>query len=166
MSRAHIGLGSNLGDPPAQIRVALEALERFGTVTARSSLYATPPVGPPQPSYVNAAATLETELAPEALLAMLKRLESELGRVQSPRWGPRFIDLDLLLYDDRILQSTLLTLPHPELHRRGFVLVPLVEIAGNALHPALGQTIAQLLTALSPREVAAIRRLDNPPATR
>jgi 2-amino-4-hydroxy-6-hydroxymethyldihydropteridine diphosphokinase len=165
MSRAQIGLGSNLGDPSAQIEAALTALERFGQIVARSGLYLTPPIGPPQPSYVNAAATLETSLLPEPLLAGLKGLEQELGRTVSPRWGPRFIDLDLLLYGDLQLQTPLLTVPHPELHRRGFVLVPLAEIAGAARHPVLGQTIAELAQTLSPREIAAIRRLDKRPAS-
>jgi len=166
VSRAQLGLGSNLGDPSAQIETALTALSRLGRVTARSSLYLTPPVGPPQPAYVNAAATLETTLVPEALLLALKDLERELGRTESPRWGPRFIDFDLLLYDGLTLQTPMLTLPHPELHRRGFVLVPLAEIAGDARHPVLGRTISELLEELAPREIAAIRRLDNAPSSR
>jgi 2-amino-4-hydroxy-6-hydroxymethyldihydropteridine diphosphokinase len=166
VSRAQIGLGSNLGDPAAQVETAITALNRLGTVTARSALYLTPPVGPPQPSYVNAAATLETALPPEALLRALKELERELGRTESPRWGPRFIDFDLLLYDDLTFTTPTLTLPHPELQGRAFVLVPIAEIAAEISHPILGRTIAELLHQLAPREVVVIRRLDNPSAPR
>jgi 2-amino-4-hydroxy-6-hydroxymethyldihydropteridine diphosphokinase len=131
-------------------------------VLARSGLYRTPALGPPQPEYLNAAATLETTLEPEGLLEGLKALEVELGRAPlQRRWGPRLIDLDLLFVDDRVLSTPRLTLPHPEVQLRSFVLVPLVEIAPRWRHPLLGRTIAELRDARPATELAAIRRLDS-----
>jgi len=160
--RAYLALGSNLGDSRAVIASAFGALESFGTVAARSSLYRTPPLGPPQPWYLNAAAALDTPLEPEALLLALKELEKKLGRGSGERWGPRLIDLDLLLVDDLILETDRLTLPHPELQARPFVLVPLAEIAPDLLHPKLGRTMASLRDALAAADLAAIERMDSP----
>jgi 2-amino-4-hydroxy-6-hydroxymethyldihydropteridine diphosphokinase len=161
MSRTYLALGSNLGDPRAMIERALAGLAKVGTVRARSGLYRTPPLGPPQPWYLNAAAGLDTELAPRPLLSALKSLETELGREPGERWGPRLIDLDLLLYGDRVLETEGLTLPHPELAARPFVLVPLAEIAPDLVHPTLGVTIAALRDRRPAAELAAIERLDS-----
>ena len=161
MNAAHLALGSNLGDSPAAIGRALSsALAELGTVVARSALYRTPPLGPPQPDYVNAAAALETALAPEQLLPALKAIERALGRTPGPRWGPRLIDLDLLLCGERVVKLPGLTLPHPELHKRAFVLVPLCEIAPDLRHPLLGRPERAIGDALTAAERAAIVRLD------
>jgi 2-amino-4-hydroxy-6-hydroxymethyldihydropteridine diphosphokinase len=123
-------------------------------------------MGPPQPWYLNAAAAIDTSLEPEPLLLALKLLEQELGRGPGKRWGPRLIDLDLLLVEGLILETDRLELPHPELHVRPFVLVPLAEIAPDARHPVLGRTIGALRDGLSAEDLAAIERLDSAPAGR
>jgi 2-amino-4-hydroxy-6-hydroxymethyldihydropteridine diphosphokinase len=126
---ARIGLGSNVGDPVANVEAALAALGTLGTVSARSALYATPPWGvADQAAFVNAAALLETALSPRELLSGLKSLEAELGRVETYRWGPRAIDLDILAYDDLRIDEPDLIVPHPRLGERAFALVPLAEI--------------------------------------
>ncbi len=129
MALARIGIGSNVGDTTANVGRALDALDRLGTVTATSSLYRTAPWGVvAQATFVNAAAHLETDLEPLALLAGLKSLEAELGRVRTTRWGPRVIDLDILAYDDVVLDEPSLVIPHPRLFERAFALAPLAEI--------------------------------------
>ncbi|HEX5274222.1 MAG TPA: 2-amino-4-hydroxy-6-hydroxymethyldihydropteridine diphosphokinase [Candidatus Rubrimentiphilum sp.] len=143
MARAGIGLGSNLGDPAANVRAAIDALSEVGTITSRSQLYRTKPWGrTDQPDFCNAAAIVETRLGPRELLEQLKALEVRLGRTPSERWGPRAIDFDILFYDDVSLNEPGLQLPHPRLLERAFVLVPLAEIderfaaAAEALPPA------------------------------
>ncbi len=160
MSRAYIGLGSNLGDRAALLASALVRLRSLGTVIAASALYETAPWGKvDQPHFLNAACVLETGLEPRALLAELGRIERELGRdrAREERWGPRAIDLDLLLYDERVVREGGLALPHPGLHERPFALVPLAEIAPEARHPLLQRQVGELA-----REVggAGVRRLD------
>lgn len=154
-----IGLGSNLGDRAAHLQSALQQLATVPQIriVAASSLRDTKPAGGPsqQSTYLNAAATLETSLSPPHLLAELQRIETELGRIRSERWGPRTIDLDLLLYDQLELESPELTLPHPRISFRRFVLEPAAEIAGEMVHPINSWTIAKLLTHLrsTPREI-------------
>jgi 2-amino-4-hydroxy-6-hydroxymethyldihydropteridine diphosphokinase len=130
MPRAQIGIGANLGDAQATVRAAIASLGGLGRVSAVSSLFRTPAWGvTDQPDFINAAATLETELAPHALLAGLKAIEAEIGRVPTFRWGPRAIDLDILDYDGVRLDEPGLTIPHARLHERAFALVPLAQIA-------------------------------------
>jgi 2-amino-4-hydroxy-6-hydroxymethyldihydropteridine diphosphokinase len=113
-------------------------------VLCQSHWYETLPVGPPQPNYLNGCAILEVNLSPLALLHVLFEIEARFGRVRAQHWGPRSLDLDLLLYDQTILQSPELVLPHPRLHERGFVLVPLAEIAPDWVEPVRQQSICQL----------------------
>ena len=149
---AAIALGSNLsshfGDRAANLHEALRQLEALGHVTAVSSFHDTDPVGyEDQPQFLNAAALLETELPPLDLLHALLAIEHAMGRDRStaPPKGPRIIDLDLLLFGDVVLQTPELTLPHPAMHERCFVLAPLVEIAPKMQHPTLHQSVAELL---------------------
>jgi len=133
VSTAFIGLGANLGDRSATLSAALDRLDRVEgiRVVTRSSFHETAPVGGPagQPMYLNAAAKLETTLEPHALLSVLQQIELEFGRQRLERWGPRTLDLDLLLYDSLVIETPELTLPHPLMHERPFVLAPLAEIA-------------------------------------
>ncbi len=152
--KAFIGLGSNLGDREASLRQALEQLAQApDTVVVRaSSLYDTEPVGvEDQPHFLNAVAQLETQLTPRQLLWNLMLIERRLGRVRTQRWGPRTIDLDLLVYEDAIIEDDDFQLPHPELAKRSFVLVPLVELEPMLTHPVTGETMLALLQRLGAR---------------
>ena len=149
MAKVYLGLGSNLGDRAANLRAAVGALAGLGQVIALSRVYETAPLYVlDQPAFLNMAAAVDCALSPPDLLAQLKRMEESLGRVASRRYGPRLIDLDILLYDDRIIDSPLLTVPHPRLAERRFALAPLADIAAAIIHPLAGATIAQLLAAL------------------
>jgi 2-amino-4-hydroxy-6-hydroxymethyldihydropteridine diphosphokinase len=150
--RAYVGLGANLGDREATIRRAIELLERSAgvRVVAVSTLRETDPWGPvEQPPYLNGAAALETELGARELLALLLEVERRLGRARGTerRWGPRTIDLDLLLYGDAVLEEPGLRVPHPRLHERRFALEPLAELAPGAVVPGRG-TVRELLASL------------------
>ena len=149
MSRPSVflGLGSNLGDRECHIETALARLERRGfRLTARSSLYLTEPVGgPPQGWFLNAAAQGETDLSPAALLETCLATEREAGRVRGEPNGPRCLDVDILLYGDLVLHQNGLRLPHPRLHERRFVLVPLLELAPEVRHPVLGLSVSELV---------------------
>lgn len=145
---AYVALGSNLDDPIEQVIVAFEALSALpGTrVTARSTLYGSRPMGPAdQPDYVNAVAGLDTTLDPHGLLDQLQAIEDRAGRDRSgPRWGPRTLDLDLLLYGDTRCEDERMTLPHPGITERAFVLVPLAEIAPELVLPGEDRPVAHL----------------------
>ncbi|HUV96823.1 MAG TPA: 2-amino-4-hydroxy-6-hydroxymethyldihydropteridine diphosphokinase [Acidobacteriaceae bacterium] len=151
---AYIALGSNLGDRERTLRSAIAALRQLGTVEATSSFYETAPVGiVEQPDFLNAVVALRTALSPQELMAALLRVEQQQGRDRStsvPK-GPRTLDLDLLSYGDVVMETPTLTLPHPSLAERRFVLVPLTEIAPQWRHPLSGKTAAILLSELSQR---------------
>ena len=147
MAIAYIGIGSNLGDRHDNCRRAIELLKKSGLIVSKqSSMYETEPWGLiDQPAFVNMAIEIETELDPQGLLTLLKRIEKEMGRQETARWGPRIIDLDILIYDEIVLQNDALTIPHPLMHEREFVLGPLSEIAKDLLHPVLKKKISDLL---------------------
>jgi len=149
---AAIALGSNLGDREGNLREAVQRMGALGRVAAVSGFYDTEPVGYlDQPRFLNAAVLLETELLPVELLHGLLGVEQEMGRdrANAPPKGPRVIDLDLLLYGELVMQSAELTVPHPAMHERAFVLAPLAEIAVGMLHPVLHRSIGELLALLS-----------------
>lgn len=155
---AYVGLGSNLDDPPARLRHALHACARLPAtrVVRVSRLFSTPPWGRlDQPAFVNAAAELETGLDAERLLSGLQGIEREAGRTRIERWGPRVIDLDLLLYDARQIDRPGLRVPHPHLHERAFVLLPLADLVPARLVPGRGQ-VARLLAAVDCSGIQAL----------
>ncbi|MGB3296496.1 MAG: 2-amino-4-hydroxy-6-hydroxymethyldihydropteridine diphosphokinase [Phormidesmis sp.] len=156
--RAAIALGGNLGNSQRILSEAMAAIdcEAGITVIARSPFYKTAPVGPPQPDYINACVMVETVLTPRSLLHRLLAIETRFGRIRQERWGARSLDLDLLLFGDQIIDLPGLTVPHPRLHERPFVLVPLRDIAPDWSHPIFGKTIAQLL---EPLPVAGVKSL-------
>jgi 2-amino-4-hydroxy-6-hydroxymethyldihydropteridine diphosphokinase len=156
--RAFVGLGSNLDDPARQLRRALDALAALPDTTlhASSRFYRSPPWGPiAQPDFVNAVAALDTGLAPPALMEALLGIEREAGRQRRERWGPRVLDLDLLLYDGLEWASDTLQLPHPRMHERPFVLLPLAELAPDLELPGLG-SLRQLIQSVDRSSVEAI----------
>jgi 2-amino-4-hydroxy-6-hydroxymethyldihydropteridine diphosphokinase len=158
MATVYLGLGANVGNREANLRMALRGLTRMAHVEAVSSLYETDPIGSvPQPAFYNAACRIETGLEPKSLLRFLKSLEHEIGRRPGgPAGGPRPIDLDILLYEDRVLESEELTVPHRRLSERAFALVPLAEIAPDVRHPTREETIAELAGAV---ERGGVRRI-------
>ncbi len=162
--RAYIGIGSNLDDPPAQVRAALQALAALpeSQLSACSPLYRSAPVGGPpgQPDYLNAVAALDTRLSADQLLRALQAIEAAQGRVRELRWGPRTLDLDLLLYADLVRDDAWLTLPHPRLQERAFVLYPLHDIAPGLELPG-GGMLSKLLLKCPPQ---GLERLDSPAA--
>ncbi|MEN2981640.1 MAG: 2-amino-4-hydroxy-6-hydroxymethyldihydropteridine diphosphokinase [Thermus sp.] len=152
---AYVALGGNLGDRAAYLLQALSRLSRLPEtrLLRLSPVYETDPVGPPQPPYLNLVAELDTRLPPRALLEALLGIEQALGRVRREPWGPRTVDLDLLLYGNLVLKEEGLEVPHPRLHQRAFVLVPLCDLVPQGRHPVLGRTFAELLAALDPSGV-------------
>lgn len=145
-----IALGSNLGDSRATVEAALKNLDGTLDITlvTQSSWYQTAAVGPPQPDFINGCAVLQVKIAPQLMLETLLHIEAQFGRVRRERWGPRSLDLDLLLYDDLILDTPALQIPHLRMRDRAFVLVPLAEIAPNWIEPVSGKAIAELVQAV------------------
>lgn len=147
---AYIALGSNLHNPEKQVCDAAQAIQRLPSTEfiTQSSLYKTPPLGPHnQPDYINQVIAIKTALSADELLDALLTLEKTMGRVRDVRWGPRIIDCDIILFGDHVIQSDHLTVPHPEMKNRTFVLRPLAEIAPDLVLPS-GETVQQLLDAL------------------
>lgn len=159
---AYVGVGSNLEEPLRQCRLAVQNLETLnGTRILRtSSFYRTEPVGVrEQAPFVNAVAEIRTELSARTLLVALKAIEQVMGRRESLRWGPRVIDLDILLYGQDLVEEEDLVIPHPEFHKRRFVLAPLCEISSYVIHPAFGITMQGLLTRLGEDDVGDVVKI-------
>lgn len=154
MHEVSLGLGSNLGDRLKHLEDAIAALNEIGAVGEKSKIYETEPWGEEdQPIFLNACISFKTQLSPEELLESVKKIEQNLGRVESYRWGPRAIDIDILFFDNQVVNTQRLTIPHPGLPERAFVLVPLTEISAKIVHPVLNQTVEQLLDAIDARGV-------------
>ena len=145
---AYIGIGSNLGTPEKNCTKAIEKISNTKDIKiiSKSSFYQTEPIGGVQQGwFINSAIGIETDLSPENLLSVLLNLELAMGRIRKEQWGPRLIDLDLLFYGNLVLENKSLTLPHPEIQNRKFILIPMSEIAENLIHPTLKKTIKTLL---------------------
>ena len=156
---AYLSLGSNIGDREAQLREAAGRLAELGQVRLVSSYYETEPVEfTEQPWFLNAALALETDLLPHELMSSILGIEREMGRERRQKKGPRTIDIDILLFGDEIVNSSELSIPHPAMHERRFVLVPLAEIGPEMRHPVLKKTVRELIEALPEGQV--VRRLD------
>jgi len=160
----YLGLGTNLGDREGNLRTALEELDSLPTMERgrTSSIYETAPVGvTEQPDFLNLVVSVRTPLSPHELLDVLQRVENKMGRVRTVRWGPRVIDLDLLLYGESVVETPELTVPHPRLQERSFVLMPLAEIAPAVVLPGGTETVEKLLEKLlaKPGETGNIRRM-------
>lgn len=150
----YIALGTNIGDRIENLRAAIRSLPPHFERVRPSRIFETPPWGyADQPAFLNMAVHARTDLSPAESLARLKQAEVELGREQTFRWGPRLIDLDILFYDDLVLDSPPLVIPHPRLHERAFVLVPLADIAPGLIHPVLGKTVRGLLAEVDASEI-------------
>ncbi|MBT3315572.1 MAG: 2-amino-4-hydroxy-6-hydroxymethyldihydropteridine diphosphokinase [Anaerolineae bacterium] len=156
MSLIYIALGTNLGDRAENLRAAIDSLAPELRVTRESTIYETPPWGyTEQAHFLNMVIEAETSLEPRTLLDFLKKREADLGRVKLFRNGPRLIDLDILFYDDLVLEEENLTIPHPRLHERAFVLVPLADLAPEFEHPLLKKNIASLLKDVDCNEITS-----------
>ncbi|MDV2999727.1 MAG: 2-amino-4-hydroxy-6-hydroxymethyldihydropteridine pyrophosphokinase [Chroococcopsis gigantea SAG 12.99] len=142
-----IALGSNLGDSEAILNETIAQLDRTEgiEVVSHSSWYDTAPIGPPQPNYLNGCAILGVTLSPAELLRTLLEVEKQFGRIRNIRWGPRTLDLDIIFYDNLILQTPTLEIPHPRFRERSFVLIPLAEIAPDWIDPVTGKQVSQLV---------------------
>jgi len=155
----YLSLGSNIGDRAANLNTAIARLEEIGQVVAVSSFYETEPVGPvAQPWFLNCAVKLDTEKMPKQLLAAILSLEQRMGRKRMQQKGPRTIDIDILLFGNSIVDTPNLTIPHPALHQRRFVLEPLSEIAADVRHPVFKRTVRELRGALPAGQAVRVSR--------
>ena len=147
--RVYIGIGSNLGDRKANTHAAIDRVSKLTAtrIVRASSLYESEPLGDAKTWFVNSVIEIETEFPPDELLKRLKAIEKAMGRkrVKGKRWGSRVIDLDILLCDQEVVEKRTLKIPHPEMHKRRFVLLPLAELAPHVVHPHLGQSVSALL---------------------
>lgn len=167
-ANVYVGLGSNEGDRERHLVTALEALSRIdaAAVLRCSSLFDSAAVGPPQPRYLNAVVALDCGLPPQRLLTILQRIELDLGRRrEGVRWGPRSIDLDILVWEGEVIADANLQVPHLELHKRRFALEPLVELAPDLRHPVLGVSMKELLARLDPQDVRRLSATQWPEAS-
>jgi 2-amino-4-hydroxy-6-hydroxymethyldihydropteridine diphosphokinase len=157
MALVYIALGSNMDSPHGQLDSALEAITQQPDMelTALSSRYQTAPIGPQQPDFINAAAELSTDLSPLALLDALQAIEQQQNRVRSIHWGPRTLDLDILFYDNLLMDNERLIIPHPRIGERAFVLIPLADLNPQLTLPS-GETVAQLLANCSQQGIVKI----------
>ncbi len=145
INTAYLGLGSNLGDRKQNLEISITEIEEFAIVTKKSKIHETKPVGyKDQNDFLNMAIAITTKLTPLELIFRLQEIEHKMGRVREIENGPRIIDIDILLYEGKIINQPNLKIPHPRMHERDFVLTPLNEIAPNAIHPKLKQTINKL----------------------
>ena len=150
----YLSLGSNLGDRSANLKQAIASLRPQMDVKAKSKVYETPPWGyTEQDKFLNQVVKVKTYLEPEPLLKHLKRLEIALGRKATFHYGPRLIDMDILFYDALVLETPQLVLPHPHLHERAFVLIPMMDVAPDLVHPVKGKSIRELLTLTSASDI-------------
>ncbi|MDR1020909.1 MAG: 2-amino-4-hydroxy-6-hydroxymethyldihydropteridine diphosphokinase [Synergistaceae bacterium] len=158
-AEAALSLGSNVGDSLAALRRAVQLIsERIGAVTSKSGVYETAPWGmADQPNFLNVCVIAATDLTPLGLLDTAKAIERETGRVERARWGPREIDIDIIFYDDLVLNDQRLKIPHPLMEMRGFVMIPLLEIAPGWKHPAYGWTVAEFVRGMDADGVVAAR---------
>jgi 2-amino-4-hydroxy-6-hydroxymethyldihydropteridine diphosphokinase len=157
----YLALGANLGDRRANLAAALGSLPPAADLDRCSPIYETQPWGfKHQPAFLNMVARVLTRLSPQALLDHLKAVEIRLGRRPARRWGPRLIDMDILFYDDLVLKTSRLVIPHPRLQVRAFVLVPLADLAPSLVHPVLGRTVSELLAAVDVSGVVRYGTLD------
>ncbi len=160
---AYIGLGSNLGDRVAHLRSAVNAIQHLGDSIAVSSVYESEPFGvgdDEQPMYLNMVVSIQTKLEPEKLLSELMDIERANGRVRIRRNESRTLDLDVLMYGEELIETSVLTVPHPRMHERAFVMLPLAEIAPHSVHPTLQRTMSEIAAELPSRSVRRVGRID------
>ena len=161
--KAYLGLGSNIGDRLENLRSALSRLNNISEIRVQkvSPVYETLPVGgPQQPDYLNAVVEIETYLEAEKLLAVCSCIEQDMGRVRRVHWGPRVIDIDILLFGELILNTEQLTVPHPRMHERAFVLKPLADISPDYIHPVLGLTVGEILVKIDEVDVRKMMNVE------
>lgn len=152
-----LALGSNVGDKKANLRKAIDLLRSYVSKIREAWVYETKPVGyEEQDNFANTVLTGQTDLTPRDLLTFVKSVEKDVGRIARFRWGPREIDIDILFYDDILFKDETLEIPHPRLHERDFVLVPLLELAPNLIHPVLKKTIQQIVDAFPQKNISII----------